>query len=114
MRRAVTAEQAFDRADRLAVHLPQHGDAGIHRLVMAVGPLQHHGAGATVALGAALLGAAQPAMIAQPVEQRRHRRQPGDIDRLAVECEANVIRHAKQDAACCAPVNHVMHSPRQK
>ena len=54
---AVGAAQALDRAHRLAVDLAQQRDAGIDRLAAAVA-LQHDGAGAAIALGAAFLGAA--------------------------------------------------------
>ena len=55
--------QMLDRHHVAEVHRRQQADAGVHRLVdqLAPGaPADQHGAGAAVALGAALLGAAQP------------------------------------------------------
>jgi hypothetical protein len=86
--------QTLDGPHRLAIDLPQQGNAGIHRLATAVGALQHDGAGATIALGAAFLGAPEPAMLAQPVEQRRHRRQAVELHRLVVEDKTYAVRHA--------------------
>src|SRR5688572_25344840 len=86
--------QNLDGPHRLAIDLPQQSNAGIHRLATAVGALQHDGAGATIALGAAFLGAAEPAMLAQPVEQRRHRRQAVKLHRLVVEDKTYAVRHA--------------------
>src|ERR671912_631812 len=74
------AMQTLDGPHRLAVDLPQQGNAGIHRLATA--------------LGAAFLGASQAAMLAQPVEQRRHRRQAVELHRLVVEDKTNAVRHA--------------------
>ena len=91
---AAGAMQTLDGPHRLAVDLPQQGDAGIHRLATAVGAFQHDGAGAAIALGAAFLGAPEPAMLAQPVEQRRHRRQAVELHRLVVQDKTYAVRHA--------------------
>jgi hypothetical protein len=94
MRRAARAVQALDGTHGPAVDLSQQGDAGIHRRAPAVGALQHDGAGAAIALGTALLGAPEPPMLAQPVEQRRHRRRAVELDRLVVEDKTYAVRHA--------------------
>src|SRR5688500_5521764 len=88
------AMQTLDGPHRLAVDLAQQRDAGIHRLATAVGAFQHDGAGAAIALGAALLGAPEPAMLTQPVEQRGHRRQAVELHRLVVQDKTNAVRHA--------------------
>src|SRR5829696_2271570 len=117
------AMQTLDGPHRLAVDLPQERDAGIHRLATAVGAFQHDGAGAAIALGAALLGAPEAAMLAQPVEQRRHRRQAVELHRLVVEDKTNAVRHANDcdrgvlyaqarlamPSACCLARGGMMH-----
>ena len=52
-----------------------------------------HRAGAAVALGAAFLGAGEPAALAQELEQRRLRRGVGDADVVAVEQETDGVGH---------------------
>jgi len=79
---------------RLTVELTQQRDAGIDRLAGSVGALEHHGAGAAIAFGAALLGALEAAMIAQPVEQGRHRRGGVELHRLVVQDKTDTVRHA--------------------
>src|SRR5215207_1756287 len=88
------AMQPLDGPHRLAVDLPQERDAGIHRLATAVGAFQHDGARAAIALGTAFLGAPEPAMLTQPVEQRRHRRQAVELHRLVVQDKTYAVRHA--------------------
>ncbi len=61
--------QPLDGADRAAVQLRQEQDAGVQRPRSPVVG-HHHRAGAAVALVAALFGAGQPTLLAQPVEQR--------------------------------------------
>src|SRR5690606_35635077 len=64
----------------------------------SVGALQDHGAGAAIALRAALLGAPEAAMLAQPVEQGRHRRQAVELHRLVVQDKMDTVRHANDCA----------------
>jgi hypothetical protein len=91
VQRAIRAGDALDGAHRLAVQLRQEQDAGIQR--PAAGRVgQHDGAGAAIALVAALLGAFQPAVLAQPVQQRPRRRRIADPDRRAVQQKRN-LRH---------------------
>ena len=66
--RAVGAGDPLDRPHRRPDELRQEQDAGVERARAAVVG-HHHGAGAAVALVAALLGARQAALLAQPVEQ---------------------------------------------
>ena len=100
MRAAVGPAQTLDRPHRKSVDLSHHRDAGVHRLASRLSiravAFEHHGAGPAIALGTALLGAFQAAPLAQPVEQRRHRRDGGKLDRVVVERESNVIRHANR------------------
>jgi hypothetical protein len=83
--RAVGGSEPFDRAQRLAVELGQEEDAGVERAGAAGGVGQQDRAGAAVAFVAALLGAGEAAILAQPVERRAGGRGVGEIDPFAVE-----------------------------
>lgn len=92
MEAAVGRGEALDSPDLLALKLGQEQEAGVQR----AGPGlvgHHHRAGAAVALVAALLGAGEPAVLAQEVEQR-----PGGLRRDAegrsVQDERD-LRHVK-------------------
>src|SRR5690606_40741881 len=54
-------------------------------------PSHQHGAGPAIALRAAFLGAAQPPLQPQPVEQGRLRPHIGDGDLLAIEEKPNGV-----------------------
>ena len=81
---AIGGGQPLDGGHRAPVHLRQEQDAGVQRHRPAL-VAQHHGAGAAIALVAAFLGAGQPAVGAQPVEQGGLRRHPVQIDALSVQ-----------------------------
>ena len=81
---AIGGGDAFDRAHRLAMHLGQQQDAGVDR-ARASGIAEHHGAGAAIALVAALLGAHQAALAAQPVKQGSRRVLRPQANRRSIE-----------------------------
>jgi hypothetical protein len=90
--------EALDGEDRLAVDARQEPDARIDGLPReaAIGALgDDHRARATIALGATLLGAGQPALLAQVLEQRGLRRDALCVDRRAVEQEADRLGHRR-------------------
>ena len=95
-RDGVIRPQAFDGADGAAMQLAQRAKAGIDGRAAAIGALQHHGAGAAIALGAAFLGAGHP-LLAQPVEKGLGggcaARQ---CARILVQGEADGVMHAVQ------------------
>jgi len=77
VQRAAGAAQLIDRDELLAVERADEGDAAIDGApaqAARAGLTHHHGAGAAVALGAALLGALEPALLAQPLLSRRSSR----------------------------------------
>src|SRR5262249_9186460 len=78
------ARQALDRDDPAPVALTGRDQAGVHRLAVEL-----DGAGAALALAAALLGAGQSQILAQHVEQALPRR---DLNRarLAVDLECEL------------------------
>ena len=72
MQTAIGAAQMFHRHHMTAVAGGQEPDAGIDRLIaepLRPEPSDQNRAGPAIALGAALLGAGQPAVEAQEVEQ---------------------------------------------
>ncbi len=94
---AVRSAQVLDGDDLAPVQHGQELDAGVDRAddhrAGGVALAQAHGAGAAVALGTALLGAGEPPLVAEPVQQRRGRRQVRDLDRGAVEQESDRFAH---------------------
>ena len=85
MQRAVLGE-VFDRDQLCAVDLAEQRDAGVNRLVHQTAVAlarQHHGAGAAIALRAALLGAGRALLKAQPIKQRGARRKLLDAHAVA-------------------------------
>ena len=73
MQRSVLRRQVLDRHHMGGVQRADEADAGIDRFILkfaADEPPDQHGAGTAIALGAAFLGARQPALQAQEVEQR--------------------------------------------
>jgi hypothetical protein len=92
VQRAAGAAQLIDRDELLAVERADEGDAAIDGApaqAARAGLTHHHGAGAAVALGAALLGALEPALLAQPLQHRARGRHRVERDRLVVEPEAD-------------------------
>ena len=75
---------ALDGLDAAALALEAEHEAREHRLAV-----DEHGAGAALAELAAVLGAGQPEVLAQDLEQRLVRRER-DLDRLAVHAEPEV------------------------
>jgi hypothetical protein len=84
-RQIVIVGQAFDRDDLRTFRLHGEDQAGAHR-----GTIHQHGAGAANAMLAADVGAGQPQLVAQAIDQR-HARLDLDADLLAVDLE---FRHA--------------------
>ena len=88
-----------------AMDLAQGEEAGIDRAAGTVGFLDHHGAGAAIAFGAAFLGAGQRGGAAQPVEQggggRELRRQ---VPRLVVQVEGDMGRHGSEPSKADAGI----------
>ena len=88
--------KTFDRANAKAVDLTEHHQTSIDctPLDPAVFELfQDDRARAAIALGAALLGSGQPKAFAQPVEQRRCRRDARGVNRPAINNDAGIVRH---------------------
>jgi hypothetical protein len=89
--------QVLDGEHGLAVERGHELDAGVQREQaqsarrICVQFADHHGARTAVALGAAFLAAHQPARLAQPGQQVARRRDVADVDRLAVQQQADAI-----------------------
>jgi hypothetical protein len=93
VQRPVRRLEALDRHHLLAVERRHEADARVDRAVAhraAVRLAHDHGAGAAVALGAALLGAAAPERAAKVLQQRGGRGRVARLDDLAVEQEPGV------------------------
>ena len=88
------AAQVFDGEHGLAVERGDEAQAGVdggqmQRRAFAAQFARHHGARAAVALVAAFLGAGEAARAAQPGEQAGGGGDVSDVDRLAVEQDAD-------------------------
>ena len=81
---AFGATEPFDRADGFAIQLRQKQDAGVQRAGAAVIG-HHHGAGAAIALIAALFGAAKAFCLAQIVQKCLRWRLRHNADRRSVQ-----------------------------
>ena len=76
-------------AQRAAMHLAEQGEAGIDRRAGAGGLLQHHGAGAAIALVAAFLGTGAAGVLTQPGQHRGGGLHAADRDDGATVHEAD-------------------------
>ena len=88
--------QVLDRDQLLAVQLRQEQDAGVERAVaqaLAVRLAEHHGAGAAIAFGAALLGAGPALHLTQIVQHREVRVDLAQRARLVAEEETDRLGH---------------------
>ena len=68
---------------------------GFHASALAGALGEHDRARAAIAFGAAFLRAGEPPFVAQELEQRRLRRQAGDVDAFAVQQEADGLAHIR-------------------
>jgi len=89
----------LDRHHVAAIHRREEADAGIDRLVAQRARLQaahQNGAGPAIALGAALLGAGEPPVEAQKIQQRARGSNIGQRDLAVVEQEPDLVslRHS--------------------
>ncbi len=92
MQRAVPGRQMLDGHHMGGVQRADEADAGVDRLILqptADEPPDQHRAGTTIAFRAAFLGARQPALQTQEVEQRLGRIEAGKGDVFAVQDETN-------------------------
>jgi len=90
------AREILDRGDAAAVDRGEQPDAGADRLVddaTAAQPGEQHGAGAAIALVAALLGAGPAFHPAQPVEQGGGGCDPDHLAEFLTEPEADDPPH---------------------
>ena len=85
----VGAADTLDRAQRPPVQLRQQQDAGIDRLAGG-GAAQHDGAGAAIALVAALFGAGQAPRLAQPIQRCHHRVDAAQLHALSVQKKGDI------------------------
>jgi hypothetical protein len=88
--------QAFDGEQGAAVQHRGEQDAGVDRTEADLAVLQfaqHHGAGAAVALRAALLGAGAAQVVTQQVEHRQRRVDVGEFADLAIQQESDRAAH---------------------
>ena len=96
MERAVIGLQAFDGEHRLAVDRWQQPDACVDGFPgdAPANPLGNDDrAGATIAFRTAFRRPGQPALDAQDLQQRRLRREAGDVDAFSVQQEADRLAH---------------------
>ena len=94
---AVAVRQVLDGDQLLAVERRHELDAGIDRAIaepVAVELAEHHRAGAAIALGAALLGAAAPLDPAQILEHGHRRIDRAELAEPAAEQEPDAVAHA--------------------
>ena len=93
------AAGAFDGGDVRALGVRDRHQARVDRRAV-----DQDGAGAALALAAAFLGAGEPALLAQHVEQPGHRRHP-DAAADAVQREASASSWSAARASCRPPVS---------
>ncbi len=105
----VAVGEVLDRQHFRAVDLPEQQDAGVDGLVSeraAAQAREDHRAGAAIAFGAAFLRSLGPRLLAQPIEQRRARREAIQRDGFAAKAEGQF--RAGSDPGCarrhCAPL----------
>ena len=85
--------KAFDRRDARAFHLRDRHEARVHRLAV-----DEHRARAALAFAASFLGAGQPAVLAQHVEQTLHRMRRRRV--IALPLTVRRMRHALPTSPC--------------
>ena len=86
---AIRTAQAFNRPDRLAVHLTHQQDTGIDR-APAVRIRQDDRAGPAIALVTALFGAGQVVFVAQKVQQGARGLIPGNARHVSIQKKRNI------------------------